>query len=99
MANSYIATKGERLDSIVNRVLGDLNEFESVLENNPHLQGKIFLSKGDVVSFNFINKKEFSVITKTNQITDSTIDTGTIQIEFKEPLPTTNQEENLKALW
>ena len=101
MVNNYIAEEGERLDTIVNKVLGNLYEFETVLKNNPKLQGKIFLSQGDIVNFDFIVKKEFSVTTQEVQTVDSPIDTtNTIQIEFKEPLPTTNhQEENLKALW
>ena len=100
MANSYIANKGERLDSIVNKVLGNLNEFENVLKSNPKLQGKIFLNRGDVINFDFIVKKEFSVTTQEVQTLERLTDTtNTIQIEFKEPEPIINKEENLKALW
>jgi hypothetical protein len=103
MTNSYIAVKGERLDIIVKKVLGNLNEFENVLKNNPHLQDKIFLDHDDIVSFKALVKKEFLVTIKESKTADNDaigiVSQNNIQIEFKEPLESNNQEENLKSLW
>jgi len=103
MQSSYIATKGERLDSIVNKVLGGVEEFEKVLKNNPHLHDKLFLDQGDVVNFEVVTKKEFYVETALSSTeeyyTEESVKKESIKIAFKEPLKSVNSEENLKALW
>lgn len=96
MVNNYIAQKGERLDSIVNRIFGNLNNFEQILENNPKLQHKLFLEQGDIVNLNLKENKEFLVnIQDTGN--ETTLDT--IEIELKVPIEDDSKEENLKALW
>jgi hypothetical protein len=103
MLSSYVATEGERLDSIVNKVLGGVEEFERVLKSNPHLQGKLFLEQGDVVNFEVVIKKEFYVETASSSTaehyTEESAKKESIKIAFKEPLKSANSEENLKALW
>ena len=103
MANSYIAVQGERLDSIVSKVLGSLNAFEDILKNNPQLQDKIFLDHGDIVNFKIAVKKDFSIKTENSSIKEDSVlgsvSEESIQIDFIQPLTINDEEENLKALW
>ncbi len=49
MANVYIAKDDERLDQIIAKHYGDVENAREVLEANQHLVGKLVLGSGDKV--------------------------------------------------
>jgi len=51
------ANNKERLDEIVYREYKTLKDFGGVLEANPHLQDKSFLSDGDIVYLPIFEKE------------------------------------------
>jgi len=55
---TIVATKGDRLDQLVYKTFGSLEQFENVLLLNSKLVDKVFLEEGDVVILPDINQTE-----------------------------------------